>query len=138
MIDNGPTMWDTLVGKEPGWLFVEFPEFTSVWKSYFLDDPDYAAFQSALAVAPESGDLMPGCGGLRKVRWAEARRNKGKRGGLRIVYQVVPAVRVIVLVDVYDKNEADDLSAAEKKTLSRLARAVERELIDRMKKRGPE
>ena len=79
---------------------------------------------------------MPGCGGLRKIRWADARRGKGKRGGLRVVYQTIPRVRVIVLVDVHDKDEADDLTADEKKRLGRLAKATESELIQRMLKRG--
>lgn len=136
MLDMPPTLWDTGGGELLGWLFIEFPGFTKSWKEYFRDDSDYAAFQTALARAPASGDAMPGCGGLRKIRWADARRGKGKRGGLRVVYQTIPRVRVIVLVDVHDKDEADDLTADEKKRLGRLAKATESELIQRMLKRG--
>jgi hypothetical protein len=91
-----------------------------------------------LAKNPTKGASIPGCGGLRKARWADARRGKGRRGGLRVIYQVIPALRIIVLVDVYDKDEADDLTAREKKTLTSLARATEQELLKRSQKRGAE
>jgi hypothetical protein len=40
---------------------------------------------------PEMGDVMPGTGGFRKVRWEDARRGKGKRGGLRVMYYYLAA-----------------------------------------------
>lgn len=43
------------------------------------------AFQNLLMLQPEDGDLIPGRGGLRKLRFADARRGKGKRGGLRVI-----------------------------------------------------
>ena len=51
-----------------------------------LGDREYAALQGALVVDPEAGDLIPGTGGLRRIRWNEQRRGKGKRGGVRVVY----------------------------------------------------
>ncbi len=42
--------------------------------------------EAKLGASPELGDLMPGTGGFRKLRWADARRGKGRRGGLRIIY----------------------------------------------------
>jgi mRNA-degrading endonuclease RelE of RelBE toxin-antitoxin system len=136
MLDKTPTLWDIAGSELLGWFFIEFPGFTQYWRQYFSDDSDYSAFQGVLAKTPQSGDAMPGCGGLRKVRWADARRGKGKRGGLRVVYQIIPQVQVIVLVEVYDKDEADDLTAEEKKHLARLAKATESELIKKMQKRG--
>ncbi len=46
-----------------------------------LTDSEYLELQAALILQPELGDLIPETGGLRKVRWAETRRGKGKRGG---------------------------------------------------------
>lgn len=60
---------------------------------------------------------MQGTGGLRKLRWADARRGKGRRGGLRIIYYYFKVDRQIWLMALYDKDEAADLTAKEKKAL---------------------
>lgn len=69
---------------------------------------------------PELGDLIPGTGGLRKVRWAEAGRGKGKRGGLRVIYYWYAPLTLIYLLGMYSKTDRDDLSPEEKKTLRNL------------------
>ncbi len=66
---------------------------------------------------------MKGCGGLRKVRVADARRGQGKRGGARIIYLYLPEVQQFYLLDIYGKDEQDDLSTADKKILAQLAQA---------------
>lgn len=119
-----------------GWLFIEFPEFTTNWRDYFSGDTDYAAFQEDLAKAPEQWDPIRGCDGLRKARWAEARRGKGKRGGLRVIYLLVPEACAIVLADVYDKDDADDLTAQQRKHLTQIAKQTKAELVKRLGKRG--
>ena len=65
--------------------FIEAPAFTRYISEYLADD-DYRRLQNQLANNPELGDLMPGTGGFRKLRWADPRRGKGRRGGLRIIY----------------------------------------------------
>jgi hypothetical protein len=60
---------------------------------------------------------MPGTGGFRKLRWADVRRGKGRRGGLRVIYYHFRSDSQIWLVTVYDKDEASDLTAKEKKVL---------------------
>ena len=62
------------------------------------------------------GKVIPGTGGLRKLRWRDPRRGKGKRGGLRIIYYHLPEGSQVWLVTLYSKDEADDLTVAEKKT----------------------
>jgi hypothetical protein len=96
--------------------FIEAPAFTRHLSGY-LDDGDYRKLQARLGTNPELGDLMPGTGGFRKVRWADARRGKGRRGGLRIVYYHFKSDSQIWLVTLYDKDEASDLTAKEKKAL---------------------
>jgi hypothetical protein len=66
-------------------LFVEFPAFIR-HRSDYLDDEGLRALQNALLENPEAGDVIEGTGGLRKVRQADPRRGKGKRGGLRVIY----------------------------------------------------
>lgn len=80
---------------------------------------------------PEAGDLIPGAGGLRKLRFPDARRGKGKRGGLRIIdFWWEPGAQ-FWLFTVYDKGEADDLTAEERKALKA---AIKAELEARSKR----
>jgi len=111
--------------------FLEAPAFTRHLQDY-LNDRDYRELQARLGANPELGDLMPGTGGFRKVRWADARRGKGRRGGLRIIYYHFKSDHQIWLMTVYDKNEASDLTAKEKKGLKA---SIERELAARAGRR---
>src|SRR5262249_51310404 len=101
-------------------LFIESSSFTD-WVERHLDDRTYMALQQRLMADPNSGTVMPGCGGLRKIRLADPRRQKGKRGGARVIYLHVPEADWIFLLDGYGKEEKEDLSAAEKKVLKQLA-----------------
>src|SRR6266568_1632064 len=96
--------------------FIEAPAFTRHLADYLSDD-EYRALQAGLGTDPELGDLMPGTGGFRKMRWADVRRGKGRRGGLRIIYYYFKSDHQIWLMTAYDKDEASDLHAKEKKTL---------------------
>lgn len=62
--------------------FLEAPTFTR-YVSGYLTDEEYRELQGRLACAPEAGDMIPGTGGFRKLRWADPERGKGQRGGLR-------------------------------------------------------
>lgn len=95
---------------------IEASAFTRRLHDY-LDDEQYRALQAHLVNNPEAGDMMPGTGGFRKMRWADAERGQGRRGGLRIIYYYFAADQQIWLMMLYGKNEAADLSAAEKKAL---------------------
>lgn len=72
---------------------------------------------------------MKGCGGLRKIRTADPKRGKGKRGGARVIYLHVPDARRFYMLDIYDKDEKADLSADEKKQLRNLAERLWSEAI---------
>ncbi len=96
--------------------FIEAPTFTRHLPDYLNDDV-YRGLQAKLAANPDLGDLMPGTGGFRKLRWADARRGKGRRGGLRVIYYYFKSDHQIWLMTLYDKGEASDLTAAEKKAL---------------------
>jgi hypothetical protein len=111
-------------------VFFETPLFTKLLSGY-LSDQDYRALQIALLANPNMGDLMPGTGGFRKVRWQDSRRGKGKRGGLRIIYYYLTADHQIWFFTLYDKNEAVDLTSDEKKQLKQ---AIQNELAARRKK----
>src|SRR6266567_4831775 len=111
--------------------FVEAPAFSRhLWT--YLNDEGYRELQARLAANPELGDLMPGTGGFRKMRWADARRGKGRRGGLRIIYYHFSSDHQIWLMTLYGKDEASDLTAQQKKALRV---AIEEELAARAAKR---
>lgn len=103
--------------------FVEAPAF-SRYREDYLDDDEFGALQQSLAINPEEGDLVPGAGGIRKLRWKDPRRRKGKRGGLRVIYYCFLSDEEIWLLTLYDKNEAADLTKDEK---DKLRRALEAE-----------
>ena len=68
---------------------------------------------------PDAGDVVPGSGGVRKLRWAA--KSKGKRGGARIIYLYVMIAARIYLLRCYAKNVRTDLTADEKKELRQIA-----------------
>ena len=76
-----------------------------VWSDAELTD-----FKVWLAANPLAGDVIPGAGGLRKVRWSRA--GMGKRGGARVVYYNQLADGIIALLIVYTKVKFDNLPAA--------------------------
>jgi mRNA-degrading endonuclease RelE of RelBE toxin-antitoxin system len=80
-----------------------------------MKDEDYSALQVYLAKRPGGGKVIPGSGGIRKMRWAGSGR--GKRGGLRVIYYWWVAKDRISMLLVYPKNEQDDLSADQVKQL---------------------
>jgi mRNA-degrading endonuclease RelE of RelBE toxin-antitoxin system len=87
--------------------FTELPLFEKHLYDY-LDDDEYGAFQWYLAQHPDSGDVIPAGGGIRKVRWSA--KGKGKRGGVRIIYYHYTKNAEIILMLIYDKNEMSDIS----------------------------
>jgi hypothetical protein len=96
--------------------FIEAPAFTRYVSEYLADD-EYREPQNQLANNPALGDPMRGTGGFRKLRWADPRRSKGRRGGLRIIYYYFQADQQIWLMTIYNKDEASDLTPKEKKAL---------------------
>jgi hypothetical protein len=111
--------------------FIEAPLFTQPLPDFLTDD-EYRELQQRLSRDPEAGDMIPGTGGFRKLRWADTRRRKGKRGGLRLIYYHFLADSQIWLMTVYDKDSMTDLSPADKRVLKA---AIERETQERARRR---
>lgn len=93
--------------------FIELPAFERRRADY-LNDDDFAVLQEMLNDNPEAGVVVQGTGGLRKVRFADRRRSKGKRGGLRVIYYWWSREEHIYLFDVFSKNEMSDMSSTQK------------------------
>ena len=98
-------------------IFIETAVFTRQIAA-LLDDDEYSAFHRALAEDPEAGDVIPGTGGLRKIRMAA--KGHGKRGGARVIYYYFTSASQIALLLAYAKNEAEDLTATQKRALKQV------------------
>lgn len=85
-----------------------------------LDPESYRLLQLRLVADPEAGALIPGTGGLRKIRWQGSGR--GKRGGIRVIYYWAGRADVILMLLAYPKKEQEDLTPEQKKILAALVR----------------
>lgn len=79
-------------------------------------------FIGYLAENPESGDVIPGTGGVRKIRWGY--QNRGKRGGLRIIYYFRDLNMPLFLLAIYKKGEKANLSHSEKMEMNALVNSL--------------
>jgi hypothetical protein len=83
---------------------------------------DFEALKRELINNPQLGDLIPGTGGVRKVRLKSS--TKGKRGGFRVCYFDDPGKEELFLLTIYSKGEREDLSADEKKSLKEFTQLI--------------
>ena len=103
-------------------VFIELPAFER-YRADYLDDENFRGLQDSLMKNPEAGDVIEGTGCLRKVRHADPRRGKGKRGGLRVIYYWWDGKNQFWLFTLYDKHELDDLSPKQKAALKTMLKA---------------
>lgn len=106
-------------------VIIETPIFTKQILSTLSDD-EYRLLQQALLERPGAGKVIPGSGGLRKLRWAA--EGRGKRGGVRMIYYWFTAQGTILLLFIYPKNVQDNLTPDQ---LKQLRKVVEEEYHER-------
>ena len=97
--------------------FFETSIFTKLIEK-LISDKEYHLLQLQLSVRPESGDVIKGNGGTRKLRWAGSGR--GKRGGIRVIYYYFTEDDQIYMLYAYTKSKKDDLTADQVKQLKQL------------------
>ena len=92
--------------------FVEIPLFSKRWTEIGLDEDDLLALQIMLLKDPESGPVMEGTGGIRKVRFPL--KNRGKSGSVRVCYADFEEFEVTYLITAFTKAESENLTQEEK------------------------
>ena len=97
--------------------FIEMHGFYEDWIGLGCGDDELMALQYMIIRSPTSSPVIPGTGGLRKLRFARSKGNIGKRGGVRVCYAYFPDAGIVLLVRAYPKSKKDDLAAQEKKTI---------------------
>ncbi len=103
-------------------VFVELPAFAK-WRPRYLNDDQFRMLQQQLMENPEVGDVIPAAGGVRKMRFADSRRAKGKRGGLRVIYFWWQGGPEFWLFTLYGKDELNDLTPDERKAIGKRVKA---------------
>jgi hypothetical protein len=103
-------------------VFVELPAFER-HRAEYLDDEGFSALQGELMRSPAAGEVIEGTGGLRKMRFADKRRGKGKRGGLRVIYYWWEAGMQFWLFTLYDKDAIADLTPQQRRALKAMIKA---------------
>ena len=98
-------------------IIIETSVFTRQIRE-LLSDEKYRALQIELIRRPDAGNLIPGSGGLRKIRWSF--KVHGKRGGVRVIYYWAVRQNHLLMLFIYPKNVQDDLSSQQVKTLKRI------------------
>ena len=89
-----------------------------------LSEDARSDMEAAIVAAPDAAPVIPGTGGIRKLRWRGSGR--GKRGGIRAIYFWQAGPEAVYMLTAYAKAERDDLTAADRKALSRLVESIER------------
>ena len=87
---------------------VETPTFTKLAADYW-DEDERGEFAAWIASDPEFGDVVPGSGGVRKIRWS--RKGSGKQGGVRVIYFNRRINGEVWLLLIYAKSAKDNIPA---------------------------
>ncbi len=105
---------------------IQLSMFTKKWSKLGLTDEDLQSLESLLIANPEIGVVIPGTGGLRKLRFAPPNWHTGKRGAARVIYAFIVPGEAVYLFTLYGKNEQSDLSPEEKKVFRQVLERLQR------------
>ena len=113
--------------------FIEVPLFTKRWRQIGLTDTELRELQIMLLKDPESGPVIEGTGGIRKVRFPL--QNKGKSVSVRICYTDFAEYEVTYLITAFTKKEQENLTDEERNALKKLVKALRDEASRNRRKR---
>jgi len=101
---------------------IETRAFVAAAKDAGMDDDERTAIVVMIAEDPAAGEIMPGCGGARKLRGAK--RGQGKSGGYRVITYFGGDTIPVFLLTVFGKNEKANLTKAERNALAGLTKTL--------------
>ena len=104
-------------------IIIGTPIFTRVIQD-LISEEEYRLFQLHLVNKPEAGKIIPGSGGLRKIRWSAG--GHGKSGGIRVIYYWVVSHDTILLLYAYPKSRQDDLTPEQ---IQQIKKVIEKEYL---------
>jgi len=99
--------------------FLETHVFKKVVEQ-LLDEEEFRELQNALLIDPKRGDVIPRTGGVRKLRFHQRTKKRGKRGGVRVIYYHRTTYNTILLVLAYEKTHQDDLTPEQERLVKKL------------------
>ena len=105
---------------------IETPAYLAAAKDAGMGEAEQQAVVDLIAVSPEAGDIMPGCGGARKLR--VARPGSGKSGGYRVISYFAGENVPVFLLTVFPKNMKSNLTKAEQNAFSKAVKLLTRSL----------
>ena len=112
--------------------FIQTQRFLKQWEALGFSDEDLLTLENMIMDNPKVGDVIPGSGGIRKMRFAMSQR--GKRGGSRVCYVDFAVYETVYLMAVYGKGKKENLSENEKAELRKVVRLIE-EYHERMREK---
>ncbi len=96
---------------------IETSLFQKQWPNYWTEE-ERGEFAAYIAESPAAGDVVPGSGGIRKVRWRRA--GTGKSGGVRVIYFTRTPEQEVVLLLMYSKAKTDNITGSRLKEIRRV------------------
>ena len=99
--------------------FIRLSTFEKAWNAMGLNEEDYSTLEEILLKNPQSGAVIEGSGGVRKIRFALP--GKGKRGGVRVIYIDIMIQEAIYFLYAYPKSVKENLSKSEVAELKKVA-----------------
>src|SRR3954470_907470 len=110
--------------------FVDVASFTEDWADLRLGDDKLRTLEDEIARDPTRAPVVPGVGGVRKIRRPHPSSGKGKSGGYRVLYAFLPAHGTIPLIAAWPKSEREDLEPDDYKAIGKIIARLQH-LLDR-------
>lgn len=109
--------------------FYALPSFVRDSRALGMTDRDELAMMAELMNRADDYPVVPGSGGLQKMRFALPSRKTGKRGSCRVYYSHLKRFGVILLVAIFGKNEKSDLTKTQLAILTKISHLIETNLM---------
>ncbi len=109
--------------------FVDVASFTEDWADLKLGDDELRALEDDIARNPTRAPVVPGGGGVRKIRRPDPTSGKGKSGGYRVLYAFLPAYGTVLLIAAWPKSEREDLEPDDYKAIGKIIARIQK-LLD--------